>query len=200
MYATKGQYSLLPPVFYCLITPVFYFILFAFGMSIGVAEEAGYFFPPIESSGSAYSWSLFDIFTEIHFFKISGKAVIKAIPTMISLTAFSLCHVPINVPAFAITTNTEPDMNQELIAHGCSNFIAGIFGGLQNYMCYSNGVIYYKSNGRGKGSSLAIVALTGLIFIHGPTVAAFMPRCMAGTLLLHVGIDLFLEGIGETKN
>jgi len=199
MYATKGQYSLLPPVFYCLITPVFYFILYVFGVDIVVAEDAGYFFPPIRSTGSVFSWSLFDIFTEINFLKISWKAVFKAIPTMISLAAFSICHVPINIPAFAISTNTEPDMNVELMAHGYSNFISGMFGGgLQNYMTYSNSVIYSKSNGRGKCSSLAIVALTGLIFIYGPTVASFVPRCMAGTLLLHVGVDLFKEGLIES--
>jgi SulP family sulfate permease len=76
-----------------------------------------------------------------------------------------------------------------------SNAAAGLFGGLQNYMAYSNSVIYSKSNGKGKGSSLAIVAVSILIFIYGPMMASYVPRCMAGTLLLHVGIDLFLEGV-----
>ncbi len=200
VHATKGQYSLLPPVFYCAITPVFYLSLYVFGVDMDVAEDAGYFFPPIKSTGSAISWSLLDIFTEIHISKISWKAVFKSIPTMLSLTAFSLIHVPINIPAFGISTNTEPDMNAEMVAHGFSNFISGVFGGLQNYMTYSNSVIYSKSNGRGKGSSLAIVALTGFIFIYGPLICVYVPRCMAGTLLLHVGIDLFLEGVGEYKH
>ena len=59
-------------------------------------------------------------------------------------------------------------------------------------------VIYSKSHGTGKGSSLAIVAVTVMIFIYGPTMASYVPRCMAGTLLLHVGIDLFLEGVIES--
>ncbi len=61
-------------------------------------------------------------------------------------------------------------------------------------MAYSNSVIYSKSNGKGQMSSLAIVAVSILIFIYGPMMASYAPRCMAGTLLLHVGIDLFLEG------
>jgi MFS superfamily sulfate permease-like transporter len=32
----------------------------------------------------------------------------------------------------------------------------------------------------------------------GPTIASYIPRCMAGTLLLHVGVDLFLEGVYDT--
>lgn len=197
VYATKGRYALLSPVFFCFITPVFYFFLHVFGVGMDTAEDAGYFFPPIKSTGSSLSWSLLDIFTEVHIWKISWRAVIKAIPTMISLTVFSLIHVPINIPAFALTTNTEPDMNVEMIAHGFSNFLSGIFGGLQNYFAYSNSVIYYKANGRGKFSSLTIVAFTGVIFIYGPLLCAFVPRCMAGTILLHVGIDLVLEGVGE---
>lgn len=89
-------------------------------------------------------------------------------------------------------------MNAELIAHGYSNFVAGLFGGLQNYMAYSNSVIYSKSNGKGVASSLAIVAVTVVIFIYGPEMAVYVPRCMAGTLLLHVGIDLFLEGVVDS--
>jgi SulP family sulfate permease len=197
IYATKGKYPLLSPVYYCFITPVFYFILYCFGIDIDVAEEAGYFFPPINSAGSALSWSLVDIFTEVHIWNVSWKAVLKAIPTMISLTAFSLIHVPINIPAFGISTNCEPDMNAELIAHGYSNFIAGLFGGLQNYLAYSNSVIYSKAHGKGKLSSLAIVVLTGGIFIYGPMAASYVPRCMAGTILLHVGIELFFEGVGK---
>ncbi len=79
--------------------------------------------------------------------------------------------------------------------HRYSNAFAGIFGGIQNYMAYSNSVIYSKSNGKGKWSSLAIVVVSIIIFIYGPMMASYVPRCMAGTLLLHVGIDLFLEGV-----
>lgn len=114
----EQQYPLLGPIYYCFITPMFYALLWGLGISIQSAEEAGYFFPPLSSSGSVFNADLFDIFTEIHPSTISWKAVIKSIPTMISLTAFSLIHVPINIPAFAISSNVEPDMNAELIAHG----------------------------------------------------------------------------------
>lgn len=106
--------------------------------------------------------------------------------------------VPINIPAFSISTNVDPDMNAELIAHGYSNTLSGLFGGLQNYLCYSNSVIYMKAHGDGKASSIGIVLSTCAIFVFGPTMASLVPRCMAGTLLLHLGIDLFLEGVYES--
>jgi SulP family sulfate permease len=62
-------------------------------------------------------------------------------------------------------------------------------------MAYSNSVIYTKAGGDGMTSSIGIVLTTAVAFVYGPTMASFIPRCMAGTVLLHVGIDLFLEGV-----
>lgn len=186
--------TLLGPIYYCCITPIFYIALHYCGISLNDAEKAGYFFPPFISSGSVYNKELFNIFTSINIALISWKSVIKCIPTVLGLAAFSLIHVPINIPAFAISTNVEPDMNAELIAHGASNAISGIFGGLQNYLAYSPSVVYMKSSGGGQWSSLSVAGTTLMIFIYGPTIASYVPRCMAGTLLLHLGIDCFIEG------
>ena len=130
----KTKYPLLSPLFYCAITPVFYLGLILMGMSVEEAQDEGYFFPSLtgDSGGiesSALDNHLFDIFTIISFNKISWTAVAKCIPTLISLTAFSLIHVPINIPAFSISSGVDADMNLELKAHGYSNFLAGLFGG-----------------------------------------------------------------------
>ena len=47
-------------------------------------------------------------------------------------------------------------------------------------------------------SGLAVAAVTSVLFFVGPTIASHIPRCMAGTLLLHVGIDLFFEGVWDS--
>lgn len=49
----------------------------------------------------------------------------------------SKIHVPINIPAFAVSSNVDVEINAELVAHGYSNGIVGLFGGLQNYMAVS---------------------------------------------------------------
>lgn len=210
MWATQDKhgrpkFQLLSPLFYIMITPIFYFCLWVGGISIDQARETGYFFPsPAKDGGDGASVGIFndphmwDIFTLIDFSTISWMAVLESTGTMIALAAFSLIHVPINIPAFAISTDVETDMNAELIAHGWSNGISGAFGGLQNYMTYSNSVLYAKTGGRGLISSLAIVVLTACLFVVGPSICDFLPRCMAGTLLLHIGIDLTLEGVYDS--
>lgn len=150
----KPKYTLLSPIYFCMITPVFYLGLWLFRVNIADAQDNGYFFPPLdagdnETSTSLYSSilneDLFDIWRVIDLRTVSWSAMFDAIPTLIALTLFSLIHVPINIPAFAISTDTEADMNNELVAHGYSNLFAGIFGGLQNVSSYSP-TSYVESN------------------------------------------------------
>ncbi|CAB9501103.1 solute carrier family 26 [Seminavis robusta] len=92
----------------------------------------------------------------------------------------------------------DTDMNNELMAHGYSNFAAGVFGSLPNYMTYSNSLLFAKSKGGGMASSLIVSFFTFVFFIFGPELAIYIPRCMAGTLLLHIGLDLFMEGVVDS--
>lgn len=195
----KPKYSLLSPIYFCMITPIFYLILWLLSIEVQDAMDAGYFFPSLQGDDTAIiDEHLFDMWRFIDFTTISWSVVLEAIPTLISLTLFSLIHVPINIPAYALSSNTEVDMNRELVSHGYSNLISGLFGGLQNYMAYTQSVIYDKSGGKGKASGTIVGLSTIALFFFGPTVASFIPRCMAGTLLLHVGIDLFLEGVYDS--
>ena len=210
----RPKFQLLSPIFYCLITPGFYIGLNILGVSKDEASDMGYFFPAASAQsasaglsssiggGSENPWfaddHLWDMFRIIDFSTISWRAVFHSTSTMAALAAFSLIHVPINIPAFAISTDVDTDMNAELIAHGYSNALSGIFGGLQNYLCYSNSALYAKTGGGGKISSLAIVVISMELFVIGPSIVRFLPRCMAGTLLLHLGVDLVLEGVVDS--
>lgn len=201
----KPRYPLLSPIYFCMITPIFYMGLWIFRIDINDAEDAGYFFPSPDGCDPDKSFwerifneDLWEIWSIVDTTTISWTAVVKSLPTLTALACFSLIHVPINIPAFAISTNVEADMNAELIAHGYSNTIAGILGGLQNYMTYSNSVVFARSGGEGKASSLTIAFFTGVFFVIGPSIAMYIPRCMAGTLLFHIGIDLFVEGVYES--
>lgn len=199
----KSKYTLLSPIYFCMITPIFYLGLVLANVSLEDAEERGYFFPRLDDDNvtSTSVWGdshLWDMWAVIHFPTVSWKAIWASLPTLLALTLFSLIHVPINIPAFALSTNTEADMNNELMAHGYSNILAGLFGGLQNYMAYTQSVLYHKSGGTGRTSGVAVAVITSLLFFVGPTIASYIPRCMAGTLLLHVGLDLFMEGVWDS--
>lgn len=219
----KPYFSLLSPIYFCSITPIFYLCLWLLGVSVDDAEKYGYFFPSLNPNpncdgsdscttadssfvalmsfmkSTVMNEDIFDMWKVIDFKNISWVAIRDSIPTLIAITIFSLIHVPINIPAFAVSTQSEYDMNQELIAHGYSNCIAGCFGGLANYMAYTQSILYDRSGGYGKLSGVAVAIVTGMLYFIGPSIASYIPRAMAGTLLVHVGIDLFLEGVYDTR-
>jgi SulP family sulfate permease len=213
-YILKGEhdqprYPLLSPIYFCLITPTFYFGLWLAGMTIDQATDKCFFFPPLDDGNTvppgggvaSFSWvdrHAWDMWAVIDLPTVSWAAIRESWPTLLALSLFSLIHVPINIPAFALSTKTDTNMDAELLAHGYSNIVAGMFGGLQNYMAYTQSVLYAKSGGTGKASGFAVAFTTSILFFVGPAIASYIPRCMAGTLLLHVGLDLFLEGICDS--
>jgi SulP family sulfate permease len=156
------KYALLSPIYFCSITPVFYMALLLFRVDLDHVMEAGYFFPSLQddnaSNGGSIIWNehLLDMWRIIDFSVVSWGAIMDSIPTLVALVLFSLIHVPINIPAFALSTNTEAEMNTELVAHGYSNMIAGCLGGLQNYMAYTQSVLY--------GEALIIAAMVCVMY------------------------------------
>lgn len=107
-------------------------------------------------------------------------------------------HVPINIPSLSMSTHRDVDINQELVAHGYSNLLSGLCGGLQNYLCYSNSLLYYKCKGGGKASGYLMSAIIAVFFYLGPSVVYYMPRVMPGCLLIHIGIDLTAEALVDS--
>ena len=184
--------SLLPPFYFILIPPIFYMILITFRIPFSSIHERGWFFEESPPTDFYLMWELLDIKN------VNWHIVWKCFPTMLALCIFSIMHAPINIPSLIVSTGKEVDMDHELIAHGYSNLVSGILGGLQNYLCYSNSLLYYKCRGKGKVSGYLLCVFTLLFFFIGPTIVPYIPRCMAGCLLFHVGIDLTKESIVDT--
>ena len=202
----RPKFTLLAPIFFISIIPMYYFALYIFGVSMEQATTAGYFFPSsvedVDGSGitpsfldTVFDGHIMDLLRIVDFTTISWTAVINALGTVIGVSCFSVINVPINIPAFANTCDVEVDMNNELMSHGYSNILTGLFGGIQNVMTYSVSVLYYKSGGKSRAGQVALIIGYIFIFVFGTITMPYIPRCMAGTLLLHIGVDLFMEGV-----
>jgi SulP family sulfate permease len=185
--------SLLPPFYFVSIPVIFYIVVFGCGYDLDDVHKNGWFFEGAESVNPLLMWELMD------FTKVDWSVFAYCLPTIIALTLFSLMHVPINIPSLTISTGHHSDMNNELVAHGISNIVSGATGGLQNYLCYSNSLLYFKCNGGGAFSGYCLSLVTLVFFFVGPSAVYMIPRCMAGCLLMHVGIDLTREGLWDSR-
>jgi len=214
----KPKYSLLTPLFFLSIVPMFYMGLFFCGITMDEATDRGYFFPsaspeeaaqvtggyPFSSNQQSSLWEgifdghVLDVFRVVDFRTVSWKAVFKSLGTVLGLSCFSVINVPINIPAFANTCKVDVDMDNELMAHGYSNMLAGLLGGIQNVMTYSVSVLFYKSGGKSRAAQVVLIFGMMVLFVVGVAIIPYIPKCMAGTLLLHIGMDLFLEGLYDS--
>ncbi|DAZ96819.1 TPA: hypothetical protein N0F65_007080 [Lagenidium giganteum] len=183
---------LFPPIFFVSIPPVFYIVLWVLGVNAEVAREHGWFFdraPKVE---------FYAIWEQFQFDLVAWEVIPKQTGTMLGLTLFSLMHVPINIPSLSLTTDTEVDINEELVAHGISNTLGGLCGSVQNYLCYSTSALYYKCGGGGRMSGYVIGCVMVFFFLIGPNAVSYIPRCMAGCLMIHIGLDLLKEALIDT--
>lgn len=178
--------SILPPFYFISIPPVFYAVLYFLSIPIETAHSHGYFFEKVVTVNPLLIWELIDFTT------VDWSVVGESIPTIVALTIFSLMHVPINIPSLSLTTKENVDMNNELIAHGVSNMISGLTGGLQNYLCYSNSLLYFKCNGSGQVSGYLLAVVTSIFFIIGPSLVYYIPRCMISCFIVFSSDEFLL--------
>jgi SulP family sulfate permease len=115
------------------------------------------------------------------------------------LTFFSILHVPLNVPALAVSVNEDNlDTDRELLAHGISNILAGLAGSVPNYLCYVNSVLFYRVGGGSRLSGLMLAGATFVVFLSGPGAIGYLPICVVGALIFVLGIDLTKEAVWDT--
>jgi SulP family sulfate permease len=119
---------------------------------------------------------------------------------MLALTFFGLLHVPINVPALAFNVGEDNlDVNRELIAHGISNAVSGCFGSIQNYLVYTNSVIFMRSGGKTRLAGITLAVATFGILCLGPGMIGYIPVMMVGILILVLGFELMQESLWDTR-
>ncbi|CAG8754430.1 1718_t:CDS:2, partial [Racocetra persica] len=90
------------------------------------------------------------------------------------------------------------DTNRELVAHGISNIASGLCGSVQNYLVYTNSVLFIKSGGDSRVAGLMLAAGTAVILFVGPWIVGYIPVMVVGALIFHLGLDLLKEALIDT--
>jgi SulP family sulfate permease len=186
--------NLLVGGYFLSVAAVFYFFKFALGISMGTLHSNGWVFDPPPAGNPWYHfYTLYD-FKAVHW-----GALADTIPAMFALTFFGILHVPINVPALGISTGEDNlNVDRELIAHGVSNCLSGLFGSVQNYLVYTNSLLFMDSGGSDRLAGLMLASGTFGILLAGPVVIGYIPIMVVGALIFLLGIELLEEALVGT--
>lgn len=192
----KFHHPLVMPTFFLSITPIFYLIAVVFcGQSVEQLRHDGWIFD-IGKAGDAPFWRYL---TYLDFSQTSIRALWNTMPTMISLTFFSVLHVPLNVPALGVSLKEDNvNVDRELTGHGISNLLAGLFCTVPNYLCFSNSLLFYRVGGGNTLSGLMLAGATAVVLFVGPGMINYLNVSTVGSLIFLLGIDLCKEAVWDT--
>ncbi|KAK6200218.1 sulfate transporter Sulfate/bicarbonate/oxalate exchanger SAT-1 and related transporter [Scheffersomyces amazonensis] len=191
----KYHNSLLVPLFFMAVFILFHLILLITpGWNLESARKFGWVFPSVEDNEPWYGF-----YSLYKFHLVDWWAVVKQFPSMLALTFFGILHVPINVPALAVTVGMdEVDVDRELVAHGYSNALSGLVGSIQNYLVYTNSVLFIRAGAHDRLAGVLLAVATGAVMMTGPVVIGYIPVCVVGSLIYLLGYELLKESVYDT--
>ncbi|KAF7912990.1 uncharacterized protein EAF01_002011 [Botrytis porri] len=173
------------------IPAVFYFFVLSMDeLEVPNLRRDGWIFEGPEADEPWwYFWTLYK------FHLVRWDAILETVPAMFALTFFGLLHVPINVPALAINVGEDNlNLDRELIAHGISNMLSGFAGSVQNYLVYTNSILFMKSGGN-RLAGILLAAATFGILMYGLILIGYIPVMMVGALIFVLGFELLVEAV-----
>lgn len=211
MQKTFNNNSLVLPTFYVACLVGFHFIVALMpNLSLPLLRKHGWIFASSDSVNTSNliesTPDLFEIGNNWYSFYrlfqwklVNWPLVVKNMPTMGALAFFGILHVPINVPALAVTLNCDKyDVDKELIAHGFSNFLSGLVGSIPNYLVYTNSVLFIRAGADSRFAGILLAILTGIVMLIGPVIIGFIPICIVGSLIFLLGYELLKESLADT--
>lgn len=187
--------ALIVPAYFILVFLVFQALVFIVpSWDLNIARSSGWVFTSPPSNEPWYEfYTLYDP-KLVHW-----TVILRQVPTMFALTFFGILHVPINVPALAVTVGMdEYDVDRELVAHGVSNVLSGLCGSIQNYLVYTNSVLFIRAGADSRLSGVMLGVGTLLVMFAGPVVIGYIPVCVVGALIYLLGYELLKEALYDT--
>lgn len=189
------HHQLLDAAFFIAVFAVFFLVVAAVPqLNFPMLRKAGWVFeqPP---AGVPF-WHFYTLYD---FKATDWEALLSTVPAMFALTFFGILHVPINVPALGVSTGEDNlDVDRELIAHGMSNAISGFCGSIQNYLVYTNSVLFIRSGGNSRLAGIMLAAATTGMWMIGPGIIGYIPIMVVGSLIFYLGMELMREALYDT--
>ncbi|KAF9039031.1 sulfate anion transporter [Panaeolus papilionaceus] len=192
----KFHHQLIFPAYFLVIPIVFYVVVAAAHLNLGELRTAGWLFDIGDSAQEPW----YKFYSYYNFGKVHFAPLWATLPTQFALLFFNILHPPLNVPALAVSLNTDVDTNKELVAHGYSNLLSGVVGSVPNYLVYVNTLLFYRVGGDNRISSFLLAVVTAILLVIGTGPIALIPVMVVGALIFVLGIDLVKEALWDTRH
>ncbi|KAH9994309.1 sulfate transporter family-domain-containing protein [Russula compacta] len=192
---SRWHHQLILPTYFLIIPVLFYLVVLVVGFDLDMLRRERWLFEVAKSEAMWYQF-----YTYFDLTKIRWGPLWATLPTQFALLFFNILHPPLNVPALAVSLDSDVDTNRELIAHGYSNLLAGMVGTVPNYLVYVNTLLFYRVGGTTRLSGFMLAGATLVILLAGTGPIAYIPVMVVSALIFVLGIDLVKEALWDTRN
>lgn len=189
----RFKHAFLMPALLFVGIIVFYVALFANGVSIDQARAQGWL---IGSLPSGVLWSPFPI-GDVSL--VNWSVVAEQYASLLAVLVVSVISLLLNATSLEIAARADVDLDQELVAAGVGNLIAGLAGGMAGFHGLNLSTLGYRVGARSKlaGIVAAIVCAAALIF--GAAILTFIPKMIVGGMLFYLGFGFLFEWTVEAR-
>lgn len=196
---TRWKHQLLFPIYFLVIPTVFYIVVVAADLDFDALRKDGWLFESAQGSGdSEDKWYGFYSYFDLEL--IRWTPIWKTLPTQFALLFFNILHPPLNVPSLSVSLDQDIDTNRELVGHGYSNILSGLFGTVPNYLVYVNTLLFYRLGGGNRVASFLLAVVTFVLLVVGTGPIAYIPVVVVSALIFVLGIDLVKEALWDTRH
>ena len=178
--------DLLLPLVLALALAGFYAILFASGMDLQAAEDAGLLLGPFDTGGFV------QVVTPSLIFDADPWAILRAAPTIMAVALLTIMGTLLNATGLELSLNRDLDLEKDLRATGIANIAGALGGGMTGYQIIPGTILGQRMGLRSVLPGLSAAAGCLLIFIYGATLLSALPAGLFVALIAYLGLDLLI--------
>ncbi|CAJ0856968.1 6249_t:CDS:2, partial [Entrophospora sp. SA101] len=169
----------------------FYLVIYSLSIPLEFLIEDGWIFALDDQITMSEFYSNFD------FGLINWEAIIKTIPTILTLAYFTILNVNINIGKLKVSLDDNHQLNTdcELIVQGVSNLIAGISGTFQVSFGYEESSLLIKSGINNRVLGLILAFCIGITTYFGQLFIKYIPTIAVGTMIFYLGLEVIKEAL-----
>lgn len=192
MALRRFDHFLVMPALIAGAVALFYLVLFATGTSLAEARASGWLLEALPGRAvwqplgpatlARADWSL-----------IVGQAV--PVATIVLICAVQLL---LNSRGIELALNEDVDLNRELRAAGLSNLLTGALGGFIGYQAVSFTSLSYRLSRGSRVVGLTSAVVCVAVLLLGTSMLAFVPKLLAGGVVLLLGLSFLVEWLVDT--
>jgi SulP family sulfate permease len=178
--------DLLLPMVLVLALAGFYAMLFAAGMDLQQAEDAGLLLGPFDTGG------FLQVLTPSLVLDADPWAILRAAPTIMIVALLTILGTLLNATGLELALNRDLDLEKDLRATGIANIAGALGGGMPGYQMIPGTLLGQRMGLRSVLPGLSAAMGCLLIFIYGANLLSALPAGLFIAVIAYLGLDLLI--------